>query len=58
MNERKFKLGKKRMDKLCKQFGLELKFQHSHTDFKTIGYYCVCQNASIDIEFTKKHILC
>ena len=55
--ERKFKLGKKRIDKLCKQFGLILLFQHSRNNFNTVGYYCIWQNFLIDIEFTKRNIL-
>lgn len=58
MKEQKYKLGKKRIDKLCKQFGLILQFQHSRTNFNTVGYYCICQNFSIDIEFTKRNVLC
>ena len=54
----KFKLGKKRIDKLCKQFGLTLQFQHSHSDINTVGYYCKGQDFAIDIEFTKRNILC
>lgn len=40
MKEQKYKLGKKRMDKLCKQLRLNLQFQHSRNDFNTVGYYC------------------
>ena len=58
MKEQKYKLGKKRIDKLCKQFGLNIEFQHSHTNSSTIGYYCEWQDFSIDIEFTKRNVLC
>ena len=56
--QQKFKLGKKRIDKLCKQFGLNLQFQHSYTNSNIVGYSCKWQNFSIDIEFTKKKCFC
>lgn len=40
MKEQKFKLGKRRIDKLCKRFGLNVKFQHSRTDSYKVSYYC------------------
>lgn len=40
MKEQKYKLGKKRMDKLCKRFGLNVKFLHSHSGSHEVGYYC------------------
>lgn len=52
----KYKLGKKRMDKLCKQFGLNLQFRHNRTNI--VGYYCNWRDFIIDIEFTKRNILC
>lgn len=54
----KFKLGKKRIDKLCKQFGLNLQFQHSHTNFNEAGYYCKWRDFIIDIGFAKRNIHC
>lgn len=54
----KFKLGKRRIDKLCKQFGLNLKFQHSCTDSYKASYYCEGQNIFVDIEFSRRTILC
>lgn len=58
MKERKYNLGKKRMDKLCKRFGLNLEFQHSRSGSHEVGYYCVGQDISVDIEFSRKTILC
>lgn len=46
------------MDKLCKQFGLNLKFQHSRSGSHEVGYYCEGQDISVDIEFSRRRILC
>ena len=58
MKEQKFKLGKRRIDKLCKRFGLNVKFQHSRTDSYKVSYYCEGQNIFVDIEFSRRTILC
>lgn len=46
------------MDKLCKRFGLNVKFLHSHSGSHEVGYYCEWQDISVDIKFSRRTILC
>lgn len=58
MKEQKYKLGKKRIDKLCKQFGLNIIFQHNLVISYTAGYCLKWQDIFIDLQFSRRNVLC
>lgn len=58
MKEQKYKLGKRRIDKLRKQFGLSIKLHHSGKNRYMLSYSGKTQTFMVDIEFSRRNILC
>lgn len=58
MKEQNFKLDKRRIDKLCKQFKLKVKYKINCPHPYKVSYYCKGQDILAAIEFSRRNILC